>query len=196
MAAEVDVIIVGAGYAGLTAGRILKKAGKKVLLLEARDRVGGRVFTRHLENGGYVDLGAQWIGPTQDKMYSLLKEFGISSFNTYDTGKSLFYRGGKLKSYNGLIPPLPLFSLLSLDAGIKKINKLSKSINLHAPWESKKAQYWDSITLQSWMEKQMLTGRPGICSALQLKQFLQFIRKNYPCYLHYSIPVREEILTH
>ena len=113
MAAEVDVIIVGAGYAGLTAGRILKKAGKKVMLLEARDRVGGRVFTRHLENGSYVDLGAQWIGPTQDKMYALLKEFGLRSFSTFDQGKSLFYRSGKLKSYKGLIPPLPVFSLIS-----------------------------------------------------------------------------------
>jgi len=155
LTAEVDVIIVGAGYAGLTASRILKKAGKKVMLLEARDRVGGRVFTRHLENGSYVDLGAQWIGPTQDKMYALLKEFGLRSFPTFDEGKSLFYRSGKLKSYKGLIPPLPVFSLISLDAAIKKITRLSKSINLNKPWVSKKAEYWDSITLQHWMEKQM-----------------------------------------
>jgi len=164
------------------------------MLLEARDRVGGRVFTRHLENGSYVDLGAQWIGPTQDKMYALLKEFGLRSFPTFDEGKSLFYRSGKLKSYKGLIPPLPVFSLISLDAAIKKITRLSKSINLNKPWVSKKAKYWDSITLQHWMEKQMRSVRPGICSVWQLKRFLLYIRKSYRCYLRFFIPVREEIL--
>lgn len=154
MTPDFDVIIAGAGYAGLTAARLLKKAGKRILVLEARDRVGGRVYTRHLDEGTYVDLGAQWIGPTQYKMYELLKEFGVNSFPTYDEGKSLLYWKGKLKRYKGLIPPLPVYSLLSLDAGIKKINRLSASIDLDKPWNSPKADLWDSMTMQSWMDRQ------------------------------------------
>jgi monoamine oxidase len=151
---DYDAIIAGAGYAGLTAARMLKKAGKNILVLEARDRVGGRVHTRHLEEGTYVDLGAQWVGPSQDKIYDLLKEFGLKTFPTYDEGKSLLYWKGKLKRYKGLIPPLPVYSLLSLDAGIKKINRLSASINLDKPWNSPMADHWDSMTMQSWMDRQ------------------------------------------
>jgi monoamine oxidase len=154
LATDYDVIIAGGGYAGLTTARILKKEGKKILVLEARDRVGGRVLTRQLDGGHYVDLGAQWVGPTQDKMYALLKEFGIKTFPTYDEGRSLLYWKGKLKQYKGLIPPLPIFSLLSLDAGIKKINRLSASVNLDQPWKSPGAEQWDNMTMQSWMDRQ------------------------------------------
>ncbi|MCO4292831.1 flavin monoamine oxidase family protein [Solitalea sp. MAHUQ-68] len=150
-----DVIIIGAGYAGVTAALNLKRAGKKVLVLEARDRVGGRVYTKYLNDGNYVDLGGQWIGPTQDRIYALAKEFEVETFKTYDEGKSTLLYKDKVKAYKGLIPPLPVYALLSLDAAIKKINKLSKGIDLHAPWQSQNAKQYDSMTLQSWMESQM-----------------------------------------
>lgn len=70
-----DVIIIGAGYAGLTAARNLKRAGKNIILLEARHRVGGRIYTKWLDETTYVDLGDQWIGATQDKMYALCKQY-------------------------------------------------------------------------------------------------------------------------
>jgi len=150
-----DTIIVGAGYAGLTATRELLKAGKKVILLEARDRVGGRVHTQHFEDGSYVDLGAAWVGPTQDKLYALAKEFAVETFPTYDTGKSTLLYNNKLKHYKGLIPPLPIGSLLSLDMAIKRINKLSKTVDLKSPWNTPDAAYYDSMTLATWMNKQM-----------------------------------------
>jgi len=150
-----DAIIIGAGYAGLAAARHLKKAGKKIMLLEARERVGGRVHTQYLDDGNYVDLGGQWIGPTQDRMYALAHEYHIETFPTYDTGKSTLYDNGKTKLYRGIIPPLPLFALLSLDAAIKKINKLSKHIKLDQPWLSPDAAAWDNISLGQWMERQM-----------------------------------------
>ncbi|HEY1055506.1 MAG TPA: FAD-dependent oxidoreductase, partial [Emticicia sp.] len=106
-----DTIIIGAGYAGLTATRELLKAGKNVILLEARTRVGGRVHTQYFDDGSYVDLGAAWVGPTQDKMYALAKEFGVQTFPTYDEGKSTLLYNNKLKHYKGIIPPLPIPSL-------------------------------------------------------------------------------------
>lgn len=150
-----DVIVVGAGYAGLTATRELTKAGRNVLLLEARDRVGGRVWTRHLDDGTYVDLGGAWVGPTQDRIYALAREFGVETFKTYDMGKSVQYFRGKAKPYKGLIPPLPIGALLSLDAAIKSFNKLAKTVSTEAPWTHPRAAYLDSMTLASWMRNQM-----------------------------------------
>lgn len=149
-----DCIVIGAGYAGLTATRELLRAGKTVKLLEARDRVGGRVHTQHFKDF-YLDMGAAWIGPTQDRIYALCKEFNIGTFATYDKGKSTLLMDGKQKIYKGLIPPLPIPALLSLDGGIKKINKLSKTVNLESPWLTPDAAKWDSMTLQTWMERQM-----------------------------------------
>ena len=152
---QYDVIIVGAGYAGLTAAQNLIAANQKVLLLEARERVGGRVYTKILDDGSYVDLGGAWVGPSQDRIYALAKQYGVETFKTFDEGKSIQYFNGKVKAYNGLIPPLPIPSLLSLDMAIKKITKLSKTINLEAPWTSPDAKKWDSMTLATWMQKQM-----------------------------------------
>lgn len=150
-----DVIVIGAGYAGLTATHELLKAGKNVLLLEARDRVGGRVWTQRFDDGSYVDLGGAWVGPTQDRLYALAHEFGVETFKTYEEGKSTQFFRGKVKRYKGLIPPLPIGALLSLDAAIKKFNKLAKTVNLAQPWTTPNARYFDSMTLASWMNGQM-----------------------------------------
>ncbi len=154
MAEKLDVIIIGAGYAGLTATQNLLKSGKKVLLIEARDRVGGRVHTQQFENY-YLDLGGTWVGPSQDRIYALLKELNIETFKTYNDGKSTLLMNNRLKKYQGIIPPMPIPALLSLNRGIKSINKISKDINLNAPWLSPNADKWDAMTLQNWMDHQM-----------------------------------------
>ena len=150
-----DVIIIGAGYAGLAAGLALQKAGKKFLLLEARNRCGGRILTEYFSADQYTDLGGQWIGPGHERMYALAKEFGIDTFHTHDAGKSSLLLNGKLKLYKGIIPPLPLFALLSLDRAIRKINKLAKTIDLDKPFNSPHAMEWDSMSLADWMQQQM-----------------------------------------
>ncbi len=150
-----DVIVIGAGYSGLMATLHLKNSGKKVLLLEARDRVGGRVYTQKIEDNQYVDLGGAWVGPGQNYFYDLINKTGNSTFKTYDEGKSTLWYDDKVKHYKGLIPPLPIGALISLDFAIKKINKLSKTIDLEKPWTSPYARKWDSMTLQSWMDSQM-----------------------------------------
>lgn len=150
-----DAIIIGAGYSGLAAARVLQKAGKNILILEARDRAGGRIHTHYLPDGNYIDLGGQWIGPGQNRMYELAKEYNIKTFPTYDIGKSTLYFNNKLKHYKGIIPPLPLFSLLSLNNAIQKITKLAQKIDIKEPRNSANAAAFDSITLHDWMQQQM-----------------------------------------
>lgn len=153
---QYEIIIIGAGYSGLSAALKLKQAGKNALVLEARDRVGGRVHTQQLDEKTYVDLGAAWVGPTQDRFYALMKDYGIETFPTYDKGKStLWFDQGKVKTYKGLIPPLPIGSLLTLDRAIKRINKLSKTIDTTQPWNAKNASKWDAMSLQTWMNKNL-----------------------------------------
>lgn len=152
---QYDAIVIGAGYAGLAAGLALQKAGKKILLLEARNRCGGRILTEYFSEQEYTDLGGQWIGPGHERMYQLAAEFGVDTFHTYDSGKSTLLLNNKLKQYKGLIPPLPLFALLSLDRAIRKINKLAKTIDLDHPYQSDCAAKWDAMSLQDWMNIQM-----------------------------------------
>ena len=75
--------VVGAGLAGLTAARDLLAAGHSVVVLEARDRVGGRMLNEDLGDGKVVEVGGQWIGPTQDRMAALAREMGVDTFPTY-----------------------------------------------------------------------------------------------------------------
>lgn len=152
---QYDVVVIGAGYAGLAAGLALQKAGKNILLLEARNRCGGRILTEYFSEQDYTDLGGQWIGPGHERMYQLAAEFGIDTFHTYDSGKSKLLLNSKIKHYKGLIPPLPLFALLSLDRAISKINKLAKNIDLEHPYQSPNAAKWDAMSLQDWMNSQM-----------------------------------------
>src|SRR6188508_3305427 len=72
-----DTIVVGAGISGLTAARLLAKAGRSVVVLEARDRVGGRVHTDR-SDGLVTDLGASWIhGITDSPVAAAAEAFGM-----------------------------------------------------------------------------------------------------------------------
>ena len=87
---DTDVCVVGAGYAGLTAARRLTQAGMAAVVLEARDRVGGRVWTRQMEDGTALDMGGTWLGPGQDAAYALARELNVSTYPTYATGETVF----------------------------------------------------------------------------------------------------------
>jgi monoamine oxidase len=80
---EADVCVVGAGYAGLTAARRLSMAGKSVVVLEARDRVGGRIWTQRLSDGSAVDRGGAWLAPQHDAIFSLARELGATTYKTW-----------------------------------------------------------------------------------------------------------------
>src|SRR4051812_39032327 len=108
-----DVVVVGGGFTGLTAARKIHAAGRSVLVLEARDRVGGRAHNLDLPGGEVTERGATFIGPTQDHIAQLAKEMGVGTFDTYDNGQNVYINGGTRLLYSdsgltGTAPPDPL----------------------------------------------------------------------------------------
>src|SRR5215204_5870249 len=94
---EADVAVVGAGFAGIVAARELQRKGFDVVLLEARDRVGGRVLNEPIGDGKVVEVGGQWVGPGQDRLYALAREVGVDTYATYGEGENLIEFGGNVK---------------------------------------------------------------------------------------------------
>ncbi|HLA45414.1 MAG TPA: FAD-dependent oxidoreductase, partial [Aggregatilineales bacterium] len=153
MPGSIDVIIVGAGISGLVAARLLTAAGLQVIVLEARDRVGGRLLNHHLGEGKALEMGGQWIGPTQNRIAALVKELGLQTFPTYNTGKNIVYWSGKKRYYTGNIPRLNPFALLDMLQAQKRFDRMAKQVPLDAPWEAKRARDWDSSTFETWIRR-------------------------------------------
>ena len=108
----VDVIVVGAGLSGLAAARRLVRRGASVAVLEARSRVGGRTYTVNRE-GTFIDVGGQFIGPTQHRIIALAKALGVKSFKPFNRGESLLDYNGKVSRWTK-VPPLPSADLIEL----------------------------------------------------------------------------------
>jgi monoamine oxidase len=144
--ADVDFCVVGAGFAGLTAALRLKQGGHSVAVLEARDRVGGRTYTVRRDDGSWIDRGGAWVGPGQDRIYALMKEFGVPTYKQYTGGKAMMVVDGKQYRYQGTIPwSLSPWAAANLGAVFLQLGQMCKSIPLEAPWEAKNAEKWDQV---------------------------------------------------
>jgi monoamine oxidase len=150
---ECDVAIVGAGLAGLSAARSLTDAGLSVLILEARDRVGGRTLNHPLADGSVVEVGGQWVGPTQLRVNEWIRELGLQLFETYNTGHNQFEYRGRLSRYQGAIPKLNPIVLADVAQAQARLDRMAKQVPLHAPWDAPKAAEWDSQTVATWINK-------------------------------------------
>jgi monoamine oxidase len=143
-----DILIIGAGTAGLSAAYALKKRGASVLVLEAHDHVGGRTWTGQLE-GAEVDWGGEWIGKGQPRIYALIKELGLRTFPTFDTGKKILELRGRLSTYTGTIPWMAPWKLLQIQVAIWVVDALANRLDRALPWNYKQAPEWDAKTLES-----------------------------------------------
>ena len=152
---SVDVVVVGAGISGLMAARNLVKAGKDVLVVEANDRVGGRVLNHTLADGSVIESGGAFVGPTQNHILALSDELGVPTFKEYVAGKNVYASKNLTLKYKGTVPPDPL---ILFDAAIlqKRIDDMSKQVPVDAPWTAKKAKAWDSITVDQWIRANTL----------------------------------------
>ncbi len=166
-----DTIVVGAGLAGLSAARTLTDAGRSALVLEARERVGGRVLNHRWADGSVGELGAQWIGPTQDYALGLAREAGLELYSSYETGTHQAFLRGRLRRFRGETYGLPPWGILDGLVAQKRLEAMARAVPLEAPWSARRAREWDGQTLESWLRRNMRTrvGREffrGICASV------------------------------
>src|SRR5918993_4648559 len=148
---QVDVVVVGAGLAGLLAARELLAANVSVLVLEARERVGGRLLNHVLDNGAVVELGGQWVGPTQDRVLALAEELGVGLFPTYTEGEHFLAIDGAVKRYGGEDFALPGDASADVKETWARLSEMAAEIPLEGPWQAENASAWDAQTLESWL---------------------------------------------
>ncbi|EOO01900.1 putative amine oxidase protein [Phaeoacremonium minimum UCRPA7] len=153
MTTTYDCIVVGAGYSGLAAAKSLKEAGKSVLLLEARDRVGGRAKTQVLEDGSYYDCGASFIGHKHELMYGLCKTYDVDIYTPPLDGKLVVQHRGKAKEYAGFLPPFRPWEVLDMGQAIWRFERLCEKVNVEQPWKTKNAMKLDRMTADEYFRK-------------------------------------------
>lgn len=154
---QLDTIVVGAGISGLTAAWRLQQAGQRVKVLEADTRVGGRTLNHAFAAGDVVEVGGQWVGPTQDRVLALLRELALDTFPLWNRGHNLTLFGGKLKAYRGTIPRLAPHVLLDVLQAQLRFERLSRQIPLEDPARHPRAEEWDRQSFAQWIARTLKT---------------------------------------
>ena len=153
---KVDVVVVGAGIAGLVAARKAARGGASVLLVEARRRVGGRVLNHRLDGGGTIESGGAFVGPTQDHILALARELKVPTFLEYNKGNSVYISSttGRME-YSGTVPPDPTI-LADAALLLTQIDRFASEIAVDAPWAHPRAAEWDAMTLGEFIRRNSL----------------------------------------
>ncbi|SCX99234.1 flavin monoamine oxidase family protein [Microbacterium sp. LKL04] len=149
-----DVVIVGAGAAGLTAANELRKAGLSVAVLEARERVGGRLWTDVID-GAMLELGGQWVSPDQDALIDTVAELGLDTFSRYREGDSVYVGpDGAVSRFTGEMFPVSPETERTIDEITQRLDAMVAEIDPDRPFAHPKAAEWDTITWDAWLRQQ------------------------------------------
>jgi monoamine oxidase len=149
MGERADVVVVGAGLSGLSAARRLRAQGASVVVVEARDRVGGRTLSQDIGRGAF-DLGGQWIGPEQQRVHALVDELGLQTSPTYTDGKKVLEVGGKVSTYKRSIASMSVPNLIQLTGALSYVNRVRKRVSPSSPMSAEGAEVLDGETLETW----------------------------------------------
>ncbi|MQS15676.1 FAD-dependent oxidoreductase [Streptomyces kaniharaensis] len=146
-----DVCVVGAGFAGLAAALQLTRAGCDVVVLEARDRVGGRVWNREMADGTVVSAGGTWLGRGQERMFRLCRDMGLDVYPQYDQGDHILRLDGQNRRYRGAAPHAGPVALAALGLAMLRLNLMARRLPPGEPWRAGGARAWDARTLGQWI---------------------------------------------
>lgn len=149
-----DVVVIGAGAAGLTAANDLRKAGLSVAVLEARDRVGGRLWTDVVE-GAMLELGGQWVSPDQQALIDTVEELGLTTYSRYREGDSVYVGAdGEAKRFTGEMFPVAPETEKIIDEITARLDAMVAEIDPDRPWEHPNAAEWDTVSWDAWLRQQ------------------------------------------
>lgn len=153
-----DVCVIGGGISGLTTARRLIQAGvRSVVVLEASDRVGGRTVNLDVGGGVVVEGGGAYVGPGQDRVLALIKELGLSTFNTHVEGKTIYQVNGNRQTYEGTIPPMRADALVDFVQLQTRLEQMAATVPNEDPWNAKNAAEWDAMTFGQWLDANSLS---------------------------------------
>ncbi len=153
---DCDVVVVGAGLAGLQAANDLLAGGLDVRLVEARERVGGRTLNHSVgdRDDDVVELGGQWVGPTQHEVMRVARELGLETYPTNCEGENVFEDDrGNISRYSGTIPRVNPLALADYGQAAVRLDRLAKKVSVESPWSTPKADRLDSETFATWIRR-------------------------------------------
>ncbi|WP_431234129.1 flavin monoamine oxidase family protein [Mycolicibacterium psychrotolerans] len=154
---DADVVIVGAGLSGMIAARTVLAAGLTPVVLEADERVGGRILTEEVIPGLPVELGAQWIGDTHERMFRLAAELGVETYPQFDEGETSYDLVGSGVLRESEFHARFAGELTELERVLRRLDELATEVPVDAPWSAPQAAEWDSITAGAWYDAQGLS---------------------------------------
>ncbi|GGK44556.1 flavin monoamine oxidase family protein [Nocardia camponoti] len=149
-----DVAIIGAGLSGLTAATELRKAGVSVVVVEARDRVGGRTWTGDID-GAMIEIGGQWLSPHHTAALDLVKELGLETFSRHRIGESIYLAAdGERHLFTGDVFPAPAATTKEIQRLLTLLDTLAAEVGADQPWAHPRAAELDAVPFPLWLARE------------------------------------------
>ena len=150
---QCDVVIIGAGATGLTIATDLDKAGFSTIVVEARDRIGGRLRTETID-GAVLELGGQWVSPDQEALIATLDELGLETFARYRDGDSVYVDAtGRPTRFTGDLFPTSAATQAEIERLIAQLTALTLEVDAAQPWNHPRAAELDAQSFEAWLEQ-------------------------------------------